>query len=200
VREQLDPDGQIEWSFIERWPTHPGFIKTFAKNVQAELDRFPAEDRDDVVVLFSAHSLPMTVINQGDPYPAEIGATAYAIMKELGFRNPYRVVYQSQVGPQPWLGAQTSKVVEELDKRESNKGVVIVPVAFTSDHIETLHEVDIEMKENLKRPELVRRAESLNGDPMFIQALADILQDHLQGNVENQVESGAAIRHYILRI
>ncbi|ANB14942.1 ferrochelatase HEM15 [Sugiyamaella lignohabitans] len=200
VQRELDPNGKITWSFIERWPTHPGLVKTFARHIQDQLNAFDESIRDQVVILFSAHSIPMSVVNQGDPYPAEVAATAFHVMQELKFSNPYRVVWQSQVGPRPWLGAQTAKVVAALEQRESTKGIVVVPVAFTSDHIETLHEIDIELKEEMKRPELLRRAESLNGDPEFIKAIADIAHAHLAESTEKQVESGAAIKPYIMRI
>lgn len=202
IQAQLDPQKKIQWSQILRWPTHPGLVKTFARHIKAELEQFDQEVRNKVLLLFSAHSLPMTVVNTGDPYPAEVAATVFAIMQELKFSNPYRLTWQSQVGPQPWLGAQTAKVVSEMDKRDTNKGIVLIPVAFTSDHIETLHELDIEIRGEVSRPELIRRAESLNGDPEFIEAMADILNTHLNEDIKcpKSVESGAAIEPYILRI
>lgn len=202
IQKELDPQGTIQWSEILRWPTHPGLVRTFANHIKAELNHFAPEVRNQVVILFSAHSLPMTVVNTGDPYPAEVAATVYAVMQELKFSNPYRLTWQSQVGPQPWLGAQTAKVVAELDKRESNKGVVLVPIAFTSDHIETLHELDLEIRGGVSRPELIRRVESLNGDPLFIEAMADILNTHLNDDPKSpkNCQSGAAIEPYILRI
>ena len=68
--------GGVTWSVIDRWPTHPLLVKTFAQNIQKELLNFPEEVRSKVVLLFSAHSVPQYVMNRGDPYPAEIGATA----------------------------------------------------------------------------------------------------------------------------
>lgn len=190
--KELDPDQRIKWSYILRWPTHPAFINTMARHIQAELKKFPEEDQDKVMILFSAHSLPMTVVNQGDPYVAEVAASAYAVMQRLEFSNPYRVTWQSQVGPQPWLGAQTQRAIQTLEQKDDYKGVVVVPVAFTSDHIETLHEVDIEMREEVKKPELLRRSESLNDDPEFIQGLADLVVEHLDNDKQAQVASGMA--------
>jgi ferrochelatase len=173
-----DPERKIEWTAIDRWPTHPGLVKAFAKNIQDKLDEFPEEVRDKVTILFSAHSLPMDVINNGDAYPAEVGATSYAVMQELEFSNPYRVVYQSQVGPKPWLGAQTAVFSKKIEKDAT--GIIIVPIAFTSDHIETLHEIDIELKSESKYPEKIKRAESLNGSPIFIEGLAQLVSEHLK--------------------
>ncbi|KAI5796273.1 hypothetical protein DFH27DRAFT_563250 [Peziza echinospora] len=174
----LDPDGKIKWSVIDRWPTHPGLVDVIARHVEATLATYPAEKRENVVLLFSAHSLPMSVVNRGDPYPAEVAATVHAVMQRLKQSNPYRLVWQSQVGPSPWLGAQTSATVENYIK-QGQTDLVLIPIAFTSDHIETLHELDLEIIEESKQPG-IKRAESLNGDPLFIEALADIAKTHLE--------------------
>ena len=173
------PEGGITWSVIDRWPVHPGLIEAIAKNIEAQLVTYPPAKRKDVILLFSAHSLPMSVVNRGDPYPAEVAATVYGVMQRLGFSNPYRLCWQSQVGPSAWLGAQTSDTVREYVKR-GQTDLVLIPVAFTSDHIETLYEIDQEViPEDAKGQPGVKRAESLNGSPIFIQALADIARDHL---------------------
>ncbi|KAG2732543.1 hypothetical protein G9P44_004960 [Scheffersomyces stipitis] len=177
---QLDPDRRINWSVIDRWPKDKGLVSAFCTHINDKLTEFPAEDRDKIVLLFSAHSLPMEIVNKGDSYPAEVAATVYAIMEKLKFSLPYRLVWQSQVGPKPWLGGQTAKITGKLDLRDDIKGIILVPVAFTSDHIETLHELDIELVEDLKNPEKVKRAASLNGSEIFIEGLADLVKNHLQ--------------------
>lgn len=100
-------------------------------------------------------------------------------MQRLGFSNPYRLVWQSQVGPSAWLGAQTSDTVENYVKK-GQTNLVIIPVAFTSDHIETLYELDEEVIGESGHKETIKRSESLNGSPVFIQALADIAKAHLE--------------------
>ncbi|KAK2818834.1 hypothetical protein Q5P01_024395 [Channa striata] len=172
------------WSVIDRWPTHPLLVECFAEHVSNELMKFPQEKRDDVVILFSAHSLPLAVVNRGDPYPQEVGATVQRVMERLGHCNPYRLVWQSRVGPMPWLGPQTDEVIKGLCER-GKKNILLVPIAFTSDHIETLHELDIEYGQVLGEEcgvENIRRAESLNGNPLFMKALADLVQSHLKSN------------------
>lgn len=174
-----EPEGSIAWSVIDRWPTHPGLVEAFAQNIEATLKEFPEEIRDQVIILFSAHSLPMSVVNRGDPYPAEVAATVYAVMQRLGMKNQYRLVWQSQVGPSAWLGAQTSDTVSNFIKK-GQKDMLLVPIAFTSDHIETLFELDKEIiHDATEEGGNVKRAESLNGSPVFIQALADIAKAHL---------------------
>lgn len=102
----------LKWSFIDRWSTNAELVKTFAENIRKQLDLFDADKRKSVVILFSAHSVPQYVMNRGDPYPAEIGATVQLVMHELGFCNPFRVVWQSKVGPLPWLSPGTEQTIE----------------------------------------------------------------------------------------
>ena len=173
-----DSSGSITWSVIDRWPVHPGLVEAFAQNIEAQLATYPPETRKDVVLLFSAHSLPMSVVNRGDTYPAEVAATVYAVMQRLKFSNPYRLCWQSQVGPSAWLGAQTSDTVQEYVKK-GQTDLILIPIAFTSDHIETLYELDQEVIHEAGHPG-VKRAESLNGHRVFIEALADIAFKHLQ--------------------
>jgi ferrochelatase len=124
-------------------------IQAFSQNIEAALAEYPEEHRHKVVLLFSAHSLPMSVVNRGDPYPLEVAATVAAVMQRLGNQNPYRLVWQSQVGPSAWLGMQTSDALKGL-ARLGQKRVVLVPIAFTSDHIETLFELDLEYGEEAR--------------------------------------------------
>ncbi|OJD18773.1 ferrochelatase [Emergomyces pasteurianus Ep9510] len=176
--EGKGPEGAIQWSVIDRWPTHFGLVEAFAQNIEKELATYPEERRNDVVLLFSAHSLPMSVVNRGDPYAAEVAATVYAVMQRLNFSNPYRLCWQSQVGPSAWLGAQTSDTVQNYVKK-GQTDLLLVPIAFTSDHIETLFELDQEVIHEANSPG-VKRVESLNGNPVFIQGLADVAAEHLR--------------------
>lgn len=182
--------GDVEWSVIDRWGTHPGFVEAVAINIEAALAKFPAATRDKTVLLFSAHSLPMSVVNRGDPYIMEVSATVSAVMDRLGHSNPYRLVWQSQVGPSAWMGMQTNEALKGL-ARLGEKQVVLVPIAFTSDHIETLYELDLEYaKEARKHGIEVYRAESLNDSPVFIRALADIAVEHLRKDGPTSVQLG----------
>ncbi|KOS21470.1 Ferrochelatase [Escovopsis weberi] len=171
-------DGTIAWSVIDRWPTHPGLVESFAQLIEAKLAEYPEERRKNVVLLFSAHSLPMSVVNRGDPYPAEVAATVHAVMQRLGFSNQYRLCWQSQVGPKAWLGPQTSHTVENYVAK-GQKDLVLIPIAFTSDHIETLYELDHEVIGESGHADTIKRVDSLNGYPVFIQALADLAKSHL---------------------
>lgn len=171
----------FRWSVIDRWPVHAGFADAMAETVRMGLQSFAEEERDDVLLLFSAHSLPLDVINRGDSYPAEVGASVHEVMQRLGYRHEYLVAYQSDVGPVPWLGPSTEHVIKELGKKKIKK-VLVVGIAFTSDHIETLHELDIEYGELAHEVGITQfhRAPAFNGMPEFQDALADIVADHLR--------------------
>lgn len=171
---------RFTWSVLDRWPAHPGFVDAMTETVRAGLARFDAADRDDVVLVFSAHSLPLSVIDRGDAYPAEVGATVHEVMTRLGYRHEYLISYQSEVGPVRWLGPSTESVIEQLG-RKKRKHVLVVGIAFTSDHIETLHELDIEYGELAHAVGIphFQRAPALNGMPAFQDALADLVAAHL---------------------
>ena len=141
---------------------------------------FTAEERDDVLILFSAHSLPLSVVNRGDAYPAEVGASTHEVMKRLGYAHQYLISYQSEVGPVPCLGPSTESVIRELGVKK-RRNVLVVPIAFTSDHIETLHELDIEYGHLAKEVGITnyRRAPAMNDSPLFDLAMAEIVAEHL---------------------
>ena len=100
-------------------------------------------------------------------------------MLRLRFSNPYRLCWQSQVGPSAWLGPQTATTVEEYVAK-GQRDLVLIPIAFTSDHIETLYELDCEVIGESGHADTIKRVESLNGNPVFIDGLADIAKKHLQ--------------------
>lgn len=169
----------FRWSVIDRWPTDSGFVECMAESVRKGLAGFPEEDRDHVLLLFSAHSLPLSIIDRGDPYPQEVGATVHEVLKAGGFRNPFLLSYQSQVGPVRWLGPSTEHVIKGLGAKGFKK-VLVVGIAFTSDHIETLSEIDIEYRELARDVGISQfeRAPAFNGDPKFQDALAQIVVHH----------------------
>ncbi|KAI8922563.1 hypothetical protein DFJ77DRAFT_447090 [Powellomyces hirtus] len=179
--KHMDPESKIAWSVVDRFPTHPGLVEVFAKHIEASLMTYPEHERKDVVLLFSAHSLPMDIVNRGDPYPQEVAATVQRVMERLGHSNPFRLIWQSQVGPRPWLGPKTDAVLEGY-ARLGKKNLLMIPIAFVSDHVETLFEVDIEYGELAKEHGITgfKRVESLNADPMFIDAMADIVATHIK--------------------
>jgi len=120
------------------------------------------------------------VVNRGDQYVTEVASTVQHVMKNLDFSNRYILAWQSKVGFLPWMGPSTSDVIAGYG-RQGHRYVMAVPIAFTSDHIETLFEIDIEYAEEAHEAgiEIFKRAPSLNGSPEFQAALADIVSNHL---------------------
>ncbi|KAI8971928.1 ferrochelatase [Mycotypha africana] len=180
---EMGMDKNVRWSIIDRWPTHPGFIEATAKKIEAKMAEYTPEERETALIMFSAHSLPMSVVNRGDPYPAEVAATVDHVMKRLDNKYPHRLCWQSQVGPMPWLGPQTVDAIRGLAAK-GQKNVVVVPIAFTSDHIETLFELDHEYGKEAKELGISgwKRVDALNDDETFTQAMADIVKEHLDKN------------------
>src|SRR5208337_3998692 len=128
---------------------------------------------DKPAVLFSAHSLPQKLVDAGDPYADEIRGTIDALTKKLDFR--WFLSYQSKTGPIKWLGPSTKQMLHELAGK-GIKNLLVVPISFVSDHIETLYEIDILYKGMAKDLGItLRRAESLNTSAKFIEALAAIV-------------------------
>ncbi|EDW67967.1 ferrochelatase, mitochondrial [Drosophila virilis] len=178
------PPANIKWSIIDRWGTHPLLIKTFAQRIREELAKFVETKRNDVVILFTAHSLPLKAVSRGDPYPSEIGASVHMVMQELGQNNPYSLAWQSKVGPLPWLAPATDDAIKGYVK-QGLKNFILVPIAFVNEHIETLHELDIEYCDELAKEvgvEEIRRAAAPNDHPLFIEALSSIVADHLKSD------------------
>jgi len=170
----------FQWSIIDRWPVHQGFVQSMAETVRQGLAKVPESLRASAKIMFSAHSLPLEIVDRGDAYPAEVAATVMAVMQELGFSHPYIVSYQSSVGPVRWLGPSTETSIEELGHR-GEQALVVVPIAFTSDHIETLSELDIEYADLARKVGISHfvRAPALNDLPRFLDAMADLVRQHL---------------------
>ncbi|MCU0646890.1 MAG: ferrochelatase [Gemmatimonadaceae bacterium] len=184
--ERTGTRGRFRWSVIDRWPTHHGFVQAMAERVREGLATYPDAIRDDVLLLFSAHSLPLSVIARGDAYPQEVGASVHAVLDALALPNPSLLCYQSEVGPVRWLGPSTERVIRQL-ARDRRHNVLVVPIAFTSDHIETLSEIDREYGELAHTLGLdgFRRAPALNDSARFADALADLVHTHLHSGARH---------------
>ena len=159
------------------YPTDEAFIQAHADLIQAAYDKAgrPAPAR----LLFSAHGLPEKVIEGGDPYQQQIEATAAAVVARLGEGWDWRVTYQSRVGPMKWIGPSTE--VEIKAASEQGLALVITPIAFVSEHIETLVELDHEYREVATKagcPAYVR-VPALGVSPGFVGGLGHIVQDAL---------------------
>ncbi len=165
---------------VTSWCDHPAYLDALAAKVRAGLDAFTAEHRDQVEVIFSAHALPQKMIDDGDPYLDETKRSVQGVLDRIGPIS-HHLAFQSRSGPVEWMRPGTEEVIDLLAAK-GKKALLMVPVSFVSDHIETLYEIDILYKEQALARGIVeyRRSESLNTDPAFIGALAGIVLEKLQ--------------------
>jgi protoporphyrin/coproporphyrin ferrochelatase len=171
----------FEITHIDRYAAHAGYLDAMAARVIEAWNRIPAERRANAVLLFSAHGLPQKFVDAGDPYVEEIQATRRGILERVAPPCRDVLAYQSRTGPVTWIGPGTEDVLEELG-RDGVTDVLVVPLSFVSDHIETLYEVDLLFRDVAERAGITgyHRTEALNMSPQFIGALADLVQDHLR--------------------
>ncbi len=154
------------------------YLDALVEKINEGLARFATADggASDVHLVFSAHGVPLSVIEAGDPYQAQIEATARLALQRGGWPNPHALCYQSRVGPGRWLAPSLDQTLHDLAAR-GVKRVLVIPVAFVSDHVETLSEIDIEARA-LAGSLGIRRFEvmpALNDSPKFIAALAGLV-------------------------
>lgn len=175
-----DLDGDFEVIRIPHFYDHPLYIQALAEKIEAGLATF--SDRSKVQLLFSAHSLPQSFIDEGDPYLDHIQTTVRLVMERFADVS-HHLAFQSRAGPVKWLEPSTDDKLKEL-AADGCKELLVVPLSFVSDHIETLHEIDIEYAEEAHTLGIstFRRIESLNSSPTFINCLADLVRTALQSS------------------
>lgn len=168
----LDPP---ELACAPSWGSEPLLLDAFAGRLSGALASLPEAKRRAAHVLFSAHSLPLSVIRQGDPYPDEVRAAADGVALRAKLENPWRVVYQSQgATPDPWLGPTVRESLLEIAAQGATD-VVFCPIGFLSDHIEILYDLDVEARAEAERAGLgYHRTESLNASPALVAAIAAV--------------------------
>jgi len=173
-------DRQFEVTHIDRYAEDGEYLDAMAERVRAAWERIPASEREHAVVLFSAHGLPQKFIDEGDPYVDEIESTRRGILARVALPCRQALAYQSRTGPVKWIGPGTEEMLEELG-REGVRTVLVVPMSFVSDHIETLYEVDQLFADAAARAGITGyyRTESLNSSPQFISALARLVERHV---------------------
>lgn len=157
---------------------HPLYIEALAEKVEEGLASFP--ERSKVQILFSAHSLPQAFIDEGDPYLDHVRATVRLVMERFGDVG-HHLAFQSRAGPVKWLEPSTDDKLQEL-ARTGCRDLLMVPLSFVSDHIETLHEIDIEYAAEAAQLGIAafRRSGSLNSSPAFIRCLAELVRGVLK--------------------
>jgi ferrochelatase len=162
------------------------YLDALVEKVNEALSRFPAPERAEIV--FSAHSVPMSVIERGDPYQHQIEETVRLLMAWGAWSNPHRLCYQSKVGASRWLQPSLHHTLKVLSA-EQVREVCVVPIAFVSDHVETLGEIDHEARHEAHELGITQfeMTAGLNDSPKFIQALTEIVQQALTQEVSAAV-------------
>ncbi len=178
VREALAEMGTaMSVTYVDSWHKNALFSEAIGAKIRMALDRFAASDRPGVHIVFTAHSLPAAIIEQGDPYDAQVRETAWLVASRLGLRpEQWRVAYQcAGGGNMPWLGPDLMETIGELAGQCSN--ILVAPVGYVADHVEILYDLDIEARSfAAARGVRLERTDSLNADPAFIAALAAIVR------------------------
>lgn len=166
---------QIDYTVVPSWYKRPGYLQAMAQLIAQELDQLP--NPDQVHIFFSAHGVPLSYVEEaGDPYQQEIEECTRLIMQTLNRPNPHTLAYQSRVGPVEWLKPYTEEAIPELAEQGVND-LLVVPISFVSEHIETLQEIDIEYRELAEEAGIhnFHRVPALNTHPVFINDLADLV-------------------------
>ncbi|MBD2306976.1 ferrochelatase [Chroococcidiopsis sp. FACHB-1243] len=164
----------IEYTVIPSWYKQSGYLQAMAQLIAQELDGF--SNPDTVHVFFSAHGVPKSYVEEaGDPYQQEIEECTALIMQTLNRPNSYTLAYQSRVGPVEWLQPYTEDAIQELGQ-QGVQDMVVVPISFVSEHIETLQEIDMEYREVAESVGIhnFRRVPALNTHTQFIDGMADL--------------------------
>jgi ferrochelatase len=171
-----EADLPIEVARVEDWHLEPGYLDALAGRVRDALQRFPANVRNDVPVIFTAHSLPERILEWNDPYPTQLQETVAAAMERLG-SHPHEFAFQSAaISTEPWLGPDAGEIIKRLVS-EGKKDILLCPIGFVTEHVEILYDVDI-VYQNLAKSLGVHleRIEMLNTAPQMIDGLATLVR------------------------
>ncbi len=159
------------------YPDEPLFLDAWAERIRERIAGLPEPTRKNVHVLFSAHSLPQSVIDNGDPYLAQIQRTVRGVMERVGPAFPHSLAFQSKATGQPWLTPSTQDELSALVKKGVTD-VAVVPIAFLSDHVETLFELDMLIRDHAQQVGMrgYHRVAALNDSPKLIDSLAGLVR------------------------
>jgi len=164
---------------VEQFFDHPLYVQSVAEKISLALTHFDEPDRAHIV--FSAHGLPLSLIERGDPYARQVEETVRLVMQRGGWKNAHTLCYQSKVGRRKWLSPSLVDTIDRL-ARSGEKNLLVVPIAFVTEHIETLHEINIEAREQAHHlgVEQFEMMPAVGDSPTFISGLADLVLRSLE--------------------
>ena len=176
ARRELASETPI--SFVTSWHRHPLLIASIVGNIHQTLQRFPLDVRSSVPILFTAHSLPERVVAMKDPYPEEVEGTVQSVCEQLG-SQPIRFAYQSQGrSGEKWLGPSVEETLAEL-AQQGHRHVLVAPIGFICDHVETLYDIDIELKQLAQTKGVqLERIPMLNASTALVDLITSIVEAH----------------------
>jgi len=179
--------GKIEISFLEGWHLHPLFLGALQEKIEEGLLQFTKEERKRIHLIFTAHSLPKSMV-ENESYVKEMEESVREVLKKIE-PLPWHIAFQSRgMGGEEWLGPDVESVLESISK-EKVREVLIVPIGFVSDHIEILYDIDILYQEKVKLLGMIlKRTPSLNFSKRFIEALATIVEEHIRGSQGSRIQ------------
>ena len=185
------PDGRAKEHTVGQFYDHPLYIRAVVQRIGSMLRQFADSSR--IHLIFSAHGLPKSLVEKGDPYPKQIETTVRLVCElgrdtSPGWPGEHLLCYQSRVGPAKWLEPAFTGTIERLG-HEGVKEVLVVPISFVTEHIETLHEINIEGRADAKRAgiEMYRMMPAIGDSPLFIAALKGLVLRAL--GMEAEVDS-----------
>ena len=178
ARDRLGLDMSV--SFVSEWYDHGGYLDLWASLVQRTLDDLPEAVRARARLLVSAHGLPKRFIDRGDPYVDHIKGTLHGVLERLDNPPPAHLAFQSRTGPVEWIGPGTEEVITRL-AAQGHDALVVWPISFVSDHIETTYEVDQLFRAEAEQAGITEYhvVPSFNDDPRLASVLADLTAGHL---------------------
>lgn len=168
------------------------YIRALNERIDEAILRFPENVRDDIQLLFSAHGLPESLSKKGDPYPEQIKKTMACVMETRDYSHEYHLCFQSKVGPAKWLKPSTDEMIRDLSAK-GKRNLLVIPISFVSDHIETLFELDIEYRHVAEEVNIENYIvmKGLNNSKTFIEALKEMAVQALQ--IQRVIEPEARI-------
>lgn len=181
VVENWLKESDIELSLIKEWYKDEDYIESYAGLIQKSLENL---DLRSTEILFSAHSIPLFNIKNGDPYQKQITETAQLIIRKLNWKKKWHIGYQSKLGPLKWLEPSADKVIKDIACKNKNANILVVPISFVSEHVETIFEIGMLYKDIAKKSGIKRfvRVPALNTDKYLIQALYNQVVGCLEDN------------------
>ena len=165
----------VQFEAVESFHTHPLLIDAFTERVRA------AQPRPDELVIFTAHALPVRVIESGDRYADEVAATAAAVAQRAGIAAYTQAFQSAGRTPEPWIGPELPQVID--DRSVNIRKFLVVPIGFVCDHTEILFDIDVQAAQVAREfSTTLRRTESLNTSPLFISMLEDLVRARLENH------------------